>query len=300
MKKYTLDNGIIKASFLSYGAIIHELWVKDKYGIYLNVVKGLSNLKEYLSDTWSRGAVIGRFAGRLENPIQIEGEQIAIENQEGVMLHSGSLGWNKRDWSYVENNKINCISFEYYCKEGAGGFPGNVKASVSYSLIENELFINYRATTDAPTHVNLTNHSYFNLSRESSIDTHQLQIKANQYLELKENLVPTGKILEVSNTPFDFRSPRIIGKKLLDDYFILNHSEDKIASLYNPHSGIEMQTYTSQPGIVVFTPPHFEGICFETQKFSNTPNIQSFPSTLLKPDEVYDHNTRFKFIISAD
>ena len=295
MKTFSLDNGTLKAVFLSYGAILHQLWVKNKNGEALNVIQGLDQPEAYLSDIWSRGAVIGRYAGRLENPIQIEGKKIEIEHQNEILLHSGKKGWNTQYWTTIPSADPFELIFEYKCPAGVGGFPGTVNARVSYRLEENQLKIGYRATTDASTHVNLTNHAYFNLNPKGKINTHQLQVCADQYLELKPNLVPTGKLLNVVHTPFDFKTPKVLGTTCLDDYFVLSPTNEAVVSLYEPQSGIEMKTYTNQPGLVVFTPPHFEAICFETQKFSNTPNIPSFPSTLLKPGTIYDHQTHFKF-----
>lgn len=295
METFTLDNGTLKAVFLSYGAILHQLWVKDKKGSLINVIQGLSQPEAYLSDSWSRGAVIGRYAGRLENPITIEEKKIEIEHEKGVLLHSGAKGWNTQYWSPRTSSDTHLLTFEYECPEGTGGFPGTVNAMVSYRLVGNQLRIDYRATTDAPTHVNLTNHAYFNLNPKSAFASHQLQIHADRYLALKQNLVPTGTRLNVTQTPFDFRTPKTIATTRLDDYFVLNATNEAAATLYEPQSGIEMKTYTDQPGVVVFTTPHFEAICFETQKFSNTPNIPSFPSTLLLPEAVYKHQTQFEF-----
>jgi aldose 1-epimerase len=119
-------------------------------------------------------------------------------------------------------------------------------------------------------------------------------------LLLKNTLVPTGHKKMLKNTPFDYQVPKLIGEKSLDDYFVLNTSAEKAASIYSPHTGIEMKVHTNQPGVVVFTPSHFEAICFETQKFSNTPNIVSFPSTLIKPGELYNHKTCFEFNLKND
>ena len=222
-------------------------------------------------------------------------KKIEIEHEKGVLLHSGAKGWNTQYWSPRTSSDTHLLTFEYECPEGTGGFPGTVNAMVSYRLVGNQLRFDYRATTNAPTHVNLTNHAYFNLNPKSAIASHQLQIHADRYLELKQNLVPTGTRLNVAQTPFDFRTPKTIAKTHLDDYFVLNATNEAAATLYEPQSGIEMKTYTDQPGVVVFTPPHFEAICFETQKFSNTPNIPTFPSTLLLPETVYKHQTQFEF-----
>ena len=299
MQTFTLDNGLLKAVFISFGATLHQLWVKNKKGKLINVIRGLDNPKEYLLDIWSRGAIIGRYAGRLENPIQIGSKRITIENEKGVLLHSGTMGWNKKYWEVLDPIKFNCIQFQYFCPDGAGGFPGVVKSKVTYSLNKNKLCLSYSSTTNLPTHVNLTNHAYFNLNESSSIDEHLLQVKADQFLELKDNLVPSGKLLKVDNTELDFRKKKLIGKTRLDDYFVLNLAKGAVASLYSPTSGIEMKTYTNQPGVVLFTPPHFEAICFETQRFSNSPNISHFPSTLLKPGEIYDHKTEYEFTIKS-
>jgi len=300
LKTYTLDNGILKAVFLSYGAILHQLWVKDKNGEQVNVIQGLESPKDYLTDTWSRGAIIGRYAGRLENPIQIEGKKIPIDHQNGVLLHGGQNGWSTQPWKVEHNAKPNSFQFTYHCPDGTAGFPGNVRTQICYQLKDNQLCINYQATTDTPTHINLTNHAYFNLNGNSPIDNHQLQIYADRVLELKNTLVPTGKMISVKNTAFDYRRKKNIGQHRLDDYFVINSTKREVASLYLPASGIEMKTYTNQPGVVVFTPPHFDAICFETQKFSNAPNIPSFPSTLLRPEAVYEQKTKYVFSLKNE
>jgi aldose 1-epimerase len=296
LNSYTLDNGKLRAVFLDYGALIHELWVKDRYGKSINVIQGLSKPEDYIKDEWYRGAVVGRFAGRLKNPIQIEGKKVFLkEDEKGILLHSGSKGWSKSCWKAETEEDKNLIRFKYFCPNGAVGFPGNVHSVVTYFLEDNQLNIIYQASTDAPTHINLTNHAYFNLSGGKSKDTHQLTVHADQYLELDSSSIPTGKKLNLENTDFDFRKARILGKKKLDDYFVLNSKTKEAAILYEKTTGIEMKTYTNQPGIVIFTPSHFDAICFETQKFSDTPNIDCFPTTLVKPGEVYEQRTEFQF-----
>ena len=300
MKTFSLNNGIIEAVFLSYGAILHELWTKDKNGKRINIIQGLEKPEDYLTDSWSHGAIVGRYAGRLENPIQIEGKDIIIENSQGVLLHSGQSGWNTKEWKIIHDSRPNSVRFQYRCKDGASGFPGNVEAEINYRIKDNQICLDYFATTDAPTHINLTNHSYFNLNGGGPIDRHELKISADETLELKKNLVPTGKKLPIKNTVFDYNTQKLIGKNRLDNYFIVVPSELEIASLYESESGIEMKIYTDQPGLVVFTPSHFNAICFETQKFSNTPNILDFPSTLLVPGTKYIQKTLFEFNLKSE
>ena len=300
METFCIDNGRLRAVFLSYGARLHELWIKDKKGKERNVIQGLPKPEDHLKDAWSRGAVIGRYAGRLENPILIEGQKVFIEHQNGVLLHSGSKGWNNQEWKLEASPKTDCICFLYSCPNSTAGFPGTVYAKVKYQLKGAALWINYHATTDATTHINLTNHAYFNLARELPIGHHHLKILADKKLELKENLVPTGAVLDVHHTAFDFRNSKKIDRIRLDDYYVLNATGQAVANLYSPVSGIEMTTYTDQPGVVVFTPPHFDAICFETQKFSNTPNLPNFPSTLVRPEENYSHTTHYSFAIKDE
>ena len=294
MQVKTLENENLKAVFLDYGAVLHQLWVKEKNGIPINIVMGLETPEDYHHDNWSRGAVIGRFAGRLENPIQIGSEQISIEHSEGVLLHSGSSGWGKKTWDIV-TQKSNQVSFRYICREGASGFPGQVVAHIHYRLEEDSLSLEYHAQTNIDTHINLTNHAYFNLNPEGKIDRQYLRIHADEVLELKPSLVPTGLKKAVNQTSFDFRKQKQIGENRMDDYFVLNNKSNEAAVLFSSETGIEMSTHTDQPGIVVFTPPHFDAICFETQKFSNTPNIKNFPTTLVKKEGTYRHKTLFKF-----
>ena len=294
MQVTKLENESLKAVFLDYGAVLHQLWVKDKNGIPINIVMGLETPEDYHHDNWSRGAVIGRFAGRLENPIQIGSKQISIEHSEGVLLHSGSSGWGKKTWDIVTQTS-NQVSFRYICREGASGFPGQVVAHIHYRLEEDSLSLEYYAQTNMDTHINLTNHAYFNLNPEGKIYTQYLRIHADEVLELKPSLVPTGLKKAVNQTSFDFRKQKQIGENRMDDYFVLNNKSNEAAVLFSSETGIEMSTHTDQPGIVVFTPPHFDAICFETQKFSNTPNIKIFPTTLVKKGEAYRHKTLFKF-----
>ena len=300
METYSIENEFIKAVFIAYGAILHQLWVKDKNGNSTNVIMGLAEPEDYLNDEWTRGAVIGRFAGRLVNPIKVGQQTVQIENNKGLMLHSGSSGWHLKTWTPKPHKNKQKITFEYHCPDGTSGFPGSIDARVTYSIHESVLLIQYQGIPSKTTPINMTNHAYFNLNPNNNIGNHKLTIDADDFLELQSNLVPTGKKIEVTGTPLDFRKEKFISETRLDDYFVVNQNQTSVASLYSPETGIEMKTYTDQPGVVVFTPPHFEAICFETQKFSNSPNIPSFPSTLIEANEEYSHRSRFEFSLKIE
>ncbi len=300
METYSIENEFIKAVFIAYGAILHQLWVKDKNGNPTNVIMGLAEPEDYLNDEWARGAVIGRFAGRLVNPIKVGQQTVQIENNKGLMLHSGSSGWHLKTWTPKPHKNKQKITFEYHCPDGTSGFPGSIDARVTYSIHESVLLIQYQGIPSKTTPINMTNHAYFNLNPNNNIGNHKLTIDADDFLELQSNLVPTGKKIEVTGTPLDFRKEKFISETRLDDYFVVNQNQTSVASLYSPETGIEMKTYTDQPGVVVFTPPHFEAICFETQKFSNSPNIPSFPSTLIEANEEYSHRSRFEFSLKIE
>ncbi len=299
METYSIENEFIKAVFMAYGAILHQLWVKDKNGNPTNVIMGLAEPEDYLNDEWARGAVIGRFAGRLVNPIKVGQQTVQIENNKGLMLHSGSSGWHLKTWTPKPHKNKQKITFEYHCPDGTSGFPGSIDARVTYSIQKSVLLIQYQGIPSKTTPINMTNHAYFNLNPNNNIGNHKLTIDADDFLELQSNLVPTGKKIEVTGTPLDFRKEKFISETRLDDYFVVNQNQTSVASLYSPETGIEMKTYTDQPGVVVFTPPHFEAICFETQKFSNSPNIPSFPSTLIEANEEYSHRSRFEFSLKT-
>ena len=294
MQVLVIQNDFIKAVFLDYGAILHELWVTSASGQTINVIKGLANPEDYLEDKWCHGALIGRFAGRLSESYSIDGAIFPLHHTDGVLLHSGDSGWGEQFWN-LEHYTQRELTFSHICQATNSGFPGTVEAQITYKLKGKELNLEYKATTNSSTHLNLTNHAYFNLNPNGKIDGHELQINASKYLELAENLLPTGTLIDTNQTSMDFRQIRSIGIQRLDDYFVLDKQIKIAASLYSSETGIGMQTITDQPGVVVFTPPHFEAICFETQKFSNSPNLAHFPTTRIDPNETYSQITRFLF-----
>ncbi len=296
MKQVTINNEFLSLSVLNYGARIQGLRFRDKNGKWLNTVVGLDTPEAYLEDEISLGACVGRFAGRISGGgFTLDGSFYPLYTEAGVHLHGGKAGFAHRFWEIreVRQGTDPFIKLAYHSPHLEEGYPGAVEVQVTYALIENTLKITHEATTDRHTVVNLTNHSYFKLDDGNSIAHYQLQLGSRQFLETHPNLVPTGKLLEVAGTEFDFRTPKSIGETRFDTPFALR--EGLITKVHSPTSGIRMQVSTDQPAVVVFTPPWFAGICFETQNYPDAPNIEAFPSPFLKPGERYLNSTEFTF-----
>ncbi|NER12211.1 galactose mutarotase [Leptobacterium flavescens] len=291
----------LQLTVLNYGAIIKELMVPDKNGKPVNVVIGYKNPSDYLQNYSYMGACIGRYAGRISNgSFSLNGMVYQLHKEEGIHLHGGQNGFDKKFWFIDDVSegedpyvKLSCIS-----KDKEEGYPGNLKAELTYQLTEkNELKITHSAICDRDTIVNLTNHSYFNLSEYLDIGGHELSINASKYLEIKENLLPTGKLKSVGKTDLDFRKIKEIGDLKMDNTFVLDDPEKVAVSLYSPGTGIEMSLKTNQPSVVVYTPKTFGGICFEAQNYPDAPNHDHFPSALLRPGEFYTNEAVFSFNI---
>lgn len=298
MKQVTISTPFITLIVLDYGAIIQKLLVKDKIGESINVVVGFDFASKYLKDQICLGASVGRYAGRISNGnFKLDRENYDLHVNNGVHLHGGKEGFHKKYWTFesVNYGKEPYVVLSYLSKHLEEGYPGNLKTTVTYQLIDNQLQITYRATTDRTTVVNLTNHSYFNLDKSGSIDDHRMQLNCPDYLETLENLLPTGKLLPVKDTKYDFLNQKPIGKKRLDTTFINGLKSDIAAILSSKSSGIGMEVSTNQPGLVVYTPLNFPAICFETQNFPDAPNHQHFPSSILRPGEKYVNKSTFKF-----
>ncbi len=291
MEEITLSNKKLKITILPYGGIIKELWYNN-----VNVVVGKEKPKDYLDNPYSLGACIGRFAGRL-SPYTINKKKYLTNNIKEFQLHSGEKGWSKVIWSVKEiSNKENpFIILEHQCDETSNDYPGQVNVSIKYSLNDTTLCIDYKATTSHKTPINITNHSYFNLSGTPNLEDHELKINSDKVLELDEQLLPTGNYIDVKHTDFDRNEIRPIGRSRYDDCFVLKKSDSIKATLKAKSSKIKMDVYTDQPGVVIFNPNHINGICFETQKFSNAPNISHFPNTILSPGEEYIQKTKYSF-----
>lgn len=298
LKQVTISTPFITLIVLNYGAIIQKLLIKDKNGDSINAVVGHDFATKYLKDTAFLGACAGRYAGRISNgSFELNRETFNLYAEKGVHLHGGKEGFNKKYWTFeaVDYGNEPFVTLSYLSKHLEEGYPGNLKVSITYRLKNNELHIIHRAVTDRTTVVNLTNHSYFRLDGEKNIDHYQLQLNCPEYLETHDNLVPTGKILSVKDTKYDFLNQKPIGEQRLDTPFSLNTKADFAARVHSKKSGIGMEVTTNQPALVVYTPEYFPAICFETQNFPDAPNHTHFPSSVLRPGETYTNESQFKF-----
>lgn len=298
MNQVTIKNEFITLTVLDYGAIIQKLILKNKDGEDTNVVVGLEEPEKYLTDNKSLGACIGRYAGRISNSgFQINNVDYSIFSKDGVHLHGGQQGFGKRYWTIekVHDGENPFVRLSYHSKDLEEGYPGNLNATVTYKLVGASLFIVHEATTDKPTPVNLTNHSYFNLDGGEKIDHHDLRLSCSKYLETDAKLLPTGNIVSVKNTKYDFLELKKIGEVRLDTPFVMDSGLKKNTMLASEKSGLTMEVITNQPGVVVYTPLAFAAICFETQNFPDAPNQPHFPNSILRPGETYHNATEFKF-----
>jgi len=332
VNKYTLENeNGMKVSVINYGATITNLHVPSKNGKLIDVVLGFNDLKSYSKDHPYFGAVIGRFANRIENgEFELNGKIYKLKNNNGTnSLHGGEKGFDKVLWDLDNDvNSKNLVKFKYFSSDMEEGFPGNLEVFVTYKLTnENELIINYEANTDKPTVLNLTQHSYFNLSGESSgsINNHYLSIDADYFLPIKENMIPTGEIRPVLNSPFDFKKLKKIGDESIfnnnqvkiangyDHCWVINNFNaniKKVATLTSDKTKISMQVYSDLPGIQLYTGNFLDGsiksksnnkyiknsgLCLETQYFPNSPNQKNFPNVVLNAGQKYESTTIYKF-----
>jgi aldose 1-epimerase len=324
------DNGLV-VTLTNYGAKLVSVYVPDKDGNFADVLLGFNSLDEYQQYGASHGAVVGPFANRIANArFTIDGEifQLPANNGEAC-LHSGPDSWYRKVWDYEK--KGNVTTFMLESPDGEFGFPGNKTAKVTYTLTDdNELKIDYEVTTDKATHINLTNHSYFNLRGEGNGDIleHVLVINADKSTPvIDESMIPTGEIVDIRGTALDFTTPHTIGERIDADHpqlkfgsgydfnYVINKEPGELAftaSAYEPESGRYMEVFTTEPGIQLYTGNHLRGneignsgkaytartgFCLETQHFPDSPNQPGFPSTLLNPNDVYRSTTIFKFSV---
>jgi len=298
LKQVSIKNEFLSLKVLNYGAIIQECLLTDSSDGPVDLVVGLEDPAEYLSDSHCLGACVGRFAGRISGSFQLDGKTYPLHTVvKNVHLHGGKEGFSKKYWEIEEvlEGTEPSITLSYTSRHMEEGYPGTLKATVTYALRDRSLLITHQATSDRKTVVNLVNHSYFLLGHSESVRDYRLQLNSQHYLETKDNLLPTGRILPVEGTPYDFSRERKLGKTLLDTPFIINSGAEQAAEIFNPASGIRMCVKSNQPGLVVYTPPRYDGICFETQNLPDAPNMPHFPNSILEPGKLYLNSSEFLF-----
>ena len=331
--QYTLKNSNgMEVSVISFGGIITSLKAKDRDGKNEDVVLGFDNLGDYENKSPYFGALIGRYGNRIkEGKFSLDGVEYKLAKNNGENhLHGGLKGFDKVIWDVeVEVNKSSAsLMLRYTSVDTEEGYPGNLGVKVTYTLTnEDELKVRYEAETDKKTIVNLTQHSYFNLSAglRKDILGHEITIAADYFLPVDMTLIPTGEIREVVQTPFDFREFKVVGDDIdLDDTqitygngydhcWVLNNQDEGVrfvASAYDPLSGRLLEVFSDQPGIQFYSGNFLDGtlqskeggnyefrsgFCLETQHYPNSPNQENFPSVILNPGEKYNSETIFKF-----
>lgn len=325
-----LENGSgMQVALCSYGARIMKMAVPDRNGHLADVVLGYNTVDAYKTAHKKPyfGCAVGRFAGRIAvGRFSLDGQEYRLAVNNGPNHnHGGIVGFDKVEWA--AEPIPNGVRYRYESRDGEEGYPGNLRVSVTYTLTErNELVVEYRATTDKATPLNLTNHSYFNLAGEGAptVLEHELRIHADAFLEIGETSVPTGRILPVAGTPFDFRTPKAVGRDIegchqqlqfgsgYDHTFVLKGDGEIVAELHDPSSGRVMQVETTEPGLQLYTANFLAGdlvgksgkpylrrsaLCLEAQHFPDSPNQPHFPGTILRPGEEFKSRTLYRFSI---
>ena len=332
---FTVKNKRMSFSVTDYGCRITSIVLHDSDGIETDVVLGYSTLEGYIYDTSYFGAFVGRFANRIKNAsFTLDGKRFTLDKNDGRnMLHGGFDGWDKKVWKAktVSTERGAGVEFTRVSKDGEQGFPGNMRVKVRYILDEkNNLTCRYTASSDKACPVNLTNHSYFNLAGKGTIENHVLKLDCPSYLETTSALIPTGKILSVKDTPYDFLKEKRIGRDIektvtgYDDCFVTKIYDEKngrsgvpesaekiirVAELCDPQSGRTMTVDTNAEGIQLYTGNMLKAVrgkngriygkhaalCLETECFPDSPNIAHFPSCVLLPGKKYESITVYGF-----
>ncbi|MDO3627178.1 aldose epimerase family protein [Mucilaginibacter sp. BT774] len=326
---YILKNSQVQVAITNYGGRVVSIIVPDKNGSPVDVVLGYQDLKYYQKPKEPYfGALIGRYGNRIaKGKFTLDGKMYQLDINDGVnTLHGGFSGFFSKVWD-ARQVSPQILELSYKSKDGEGGYPGNLDVKVTYTLTDdNGLKIDYSAVTDKATLVNLTNHAYFNLSGagNTTITDHLLQINADAITPIDSTLIPTGKLMPVKGSPFDFIKAKTIGADIdkqdeqlkngkgYDHNFVLNKTDGPVATVYSPKTGISMQIYTTEPGLQFYSGNFLNGkdhdgkcddaygyrsaFCLETQHFPDSPNETSFPSTVLRPGTTYRTSTTYKFL----
>ena len=326
-------NGM-EISVINYGGIITSLKAKDRNGKYQDIVLGFNSLPPYEDENPYFGAIIGRYGNRIANGnFKLDGQPYKLDiNNPPNHLHGGLKGFHKVVWNPKEiiNDRNVSLELTYLSKHMEEGYPGNLDVKVAYTLNnKDELSVGYEAITDQKTIINLTQHSYFNLSGNFSNDIldHEIRINADAFLPVDETLIPTGEIRSVHGSPFDFRKSKLIGQDIdtnnkqiefgkgYDHCWVINNQSNglrSVATAYHSESGRVLDVYSDLPGLQFYSGNFLDGtlkskkvgyyelrsgFCLETQYYPDSPNQENFPSVILKPGEVYKSNTVFKFSV---
>lgn len=324
------NNNGCSAEIITFGGVIHSLKVPDQNGKLRDVILGHNTVEEYRLDGASHGALIGRYGNRIgKGKINVNGVdyQLALNDNGINHLHGGNIGYSKRIWN-IDSVTDNSITLSIVDEDGTENYPGTIHLAVTYTMTDdNSLDIEYRATTDKDTYFNPTNHAYFNLSGYSAgpITDHLMKINADFYTPTAADLIPTGEIRSVANTPFDFRTPKTIGQDIeaddldlkngggYDHNLILGEAKvykENVCEIYDAKSGITMTVSTDMPAVQLYVGNFLDGsflgknnlpitrrtgFCLETQYSPDTPNKPDFPSCLLKADEEFYSKTSYRF-----
>ena len=332
---FTLTNSKgMEVCITNFGGRIVSVMVPDRQGAFRDVVLGFDRIADYLPDRNDSnfGALIGRYGNRIKlGRFSLDGKDYQLpQNNNGHCLHGGPDGWHYQILSVLDADSKH-VKFERLAPDGEAGFPGNIEATVTYTLTEdNAIDIRYEATTDAPTILNLTNHSYFNLAGDPgkhSVCDDELYLNASNFTPVDSTLMTTGEILPVAGTPLDFTASKRIGQDIGSDFdqivygrgydhnFVLDTRGDDTAvavECYCPESGIDLKVYTNEPGMQVYSGNFLDGtvtgkkgvaypkrsaICFESQKYPDSPNKPEWPTPVLRPGETYDSHCVYAFSV---
>lgn len=316
----TLSNDHLRVAISPYGATIRSLCVYHRQQ-WQEVVLGYGKNDDYLNDSIFLNCTPGRYANRIAGArFSVGGHTYQLAANEGCnMLHGGSGGFHRKTWQLVEQGE-QFVTLQCSSADGEQGFPGNLSVQQTFRLLDSELRLEYSANTDQATAVNLTNHCYFNLSAEQDIKSHQLQINASQFVEVDNNGIPSGKLIDVTGTPFDFRQMASVGERLAQPHpqtqqfagFDHNYAVDiesatakapkPVALAYAPDTDLSLTVLSSQPGLQFYSGqylsspfiPH-QGLCLEAQQFPDAPNQASFPSAITTPEQPYHHSIGYRF-----
>ncbi len=335
--KFTLTNSNqVEVQILTYGGILHSITTVDRTGRPAEITMGYDRLEQYVARNPFFGALVGRYANRIAGgTFAIDEQPCTLTCNKGAChLHGGIKGFDKAVWHARDATTANgaALRLSYRSVDGEQGYPGNLDVAVTYTLDDlDRLHIDYRAQTDRPTVLNLTNHTYFNLTGDADTDIlgHELMIAADRFTCIDEDVLPTGELAATAGTPLDFRTPAPIGRRIDDTHdqiqkgggydhnWVLNTSGDLeqiAARVVEPVSGRVLEVYTTQPGVQFYTGNNLDGsligkggvpcrhrhaFCLETQHFPDSPNQPAFPSTVLRPEEVYQQKTIYRFAVES-